>query len=387
MNQLGFTLIEVLIAVAITGFMATILFSALFQINTSVNVTETVIVMNEKAAILQRLFEHDLSGATTLLDNEPPKQQEKDLKATSTGDKQEQEKKSEKPAEKKEKKIIKKIFNSTNKNNQLATLTFISNNPYLGFSATKTGSFESGKPKPLLVRITYVLEEDQKAPESYILTRQESVPLEFEKRAGRSYEVLDSIKSLTFKYTSKTIKSAEQKEEKTDASKQEAPGKEKEQPKNRSAKEKKSQEEVIYASGLATWNSDEQVETEEKKGKSKEKKLPIPVFVDIEAILWDNQQQREYKYVFTLEIITDTEFVQKKRPWSFMSFFQKQQEKEKPEEKKGAQAQPSGTQPSTRGPAAQKTGLNTPFRPSSTMQKQLEELFNTAHSLDQRMNT
>ena len=93
MNRQGFTLIEVMIAIAIAGFMATVLFTALFQINTAVNVTESMMTVNEKAARLQQLFERDLSGATTLLDNEPPKATRQRSKTTSTGDKQDQEKK------------------------------------------------------------------------------------------------------------------------------------------------------------------------------------------------------------------------------------------------------------------------------------------------------
>ena len=149
-------------------------------------------------------------------------------------------------------------------------------------------------------------------------------------------------------------------------------------------------------SNLATWNSDEKAESESKpeskKEEPKERRLPIPVFVDIEAILWDNAQQREFKYVFTLEIITDTEFVQKKRPWSFMSFFEKHQDN--PDDKKTPQ--PGG--PKTQMPGMPQFGMpqsmpgspqtfNAPFRPSSGLQKQLEELFKTAHSLDKRMST
>ena len=149
MNRQGFTLIEVMIAIAIAAFMATVLFTALFQINTAVNITESLMTVNEKAARLQQLFEHDLAGATTLLDNEPPKPKDKDLKTTSTGEKQEQAKTRRKTVEKKEKHIIKKIFNSTNKGDQLGTLTFISNNPLLGFWATKTRNFSGRKTKTI----------------------------------------------------------------------------------------------------------------------------------------------------------------------------------------------------------------------------------------------
>lgn len=146
-------------------------------------------------------------------------------------------------------------------------------------------------------------------------------------------------------------------------------------------------------SNLTTWNSDEKSDSESKKEEPKEKKLPIPVFVDIEAVLWDDVQQREFKCVFTLEIITDTEFVQKKHQWSFTSFFEKHQEK--PDDKKS----PQPGAPKTQIPGASQYGMpqssmpgspqtfNAPFRPSSGLQKQLEELFKTAHSIDKRMST
>lgn len=386
MNRQGFTLIEVLIAIAISAFMTTILFTALYQINSSVNVTASLMTVNEKAARLQQLFERDLSGATTLLDNELPKAKDKELTPTSTGDKQDRDKKEEKPTEKKEKHIIKKIFNSINKGNQLGTLTFISNNPLLGFWATKAGSHEVGKPKPFLVRITYQLEEDPKAPGSYILMRQESVPLDYEKRSGRSYEVLDGIKSLSFKYTAKTVKTDEAKEEQAESPKPGVQGTEKEPQKKPETKARKKTE-VTYTSNLTTWNSDEKTDEVAKKEEPKEKRLPIPVFVDIEVVLWDDVQQREFKYIYTQEIITDTEFIQKKREWSFVSFFQKQQEKEKAEQTKTQQStQPGMQKPSIPG-TTKTTGLNTPYRPSSNLQKQLDELFKAAHSLDARMNT
>ena len=91
-NRQGFTLIEVMVAVALAGFMVTALFTSLYQLNTAVNVTESIMTVHEKAARLQQLFERDLSGATTLLDNEPPKEKDKDLKSTTSGEKQDQDK-------------------------------------------------------------------------------------------------------------------------------------------------------------------------------------------------------------------------------------------------------------------------------------------------------
>lgn len=392
MNRQGFTLIEIMIAVAIAAFMTTILFTALFQINKSVDISEAIITVHEKAARLQQLFERDLSGATTLLDNEPPKKSDKDLTSTTTGDKQGQEKKDEKQAEKqpekqekKEKHIVKKIFNSTNKGGQLGELTFISNNPLLGFWAPKTSSGQAGKAKPFVVRITYQLKEDPTKPGSFILMRQESIPLDYEKRSGRSYEVLEGIKNITIEYTSKTVKTVEPKEEKAETKKPDEKTGDKDLTKKAEPKKEKTKTEVTYESGLGSWSSDEKQEAEKdaKKEEPKEKRLPVPVFVKINVVLWDNAQQREYPYQFFLEIITDTQFVQKKKPFSFMSFFQKPQEK--PDEKKAAQPnqQQSDQQKPSQMPP-QKTVFNTFGPPPSNLQRQLEELFKTAHSFDNR---
>jgi hypothetical protein len=145
---------------------------------------------------------------------------------------------------------------------------------------------------------------------------------------------------------------------------------------------------------LTIWDSDETKESDTKKEEPKEKKLPIPVFVEFEALLWDNTQQRDYKYTFALEIVTDTEFVQKKKPLSFMSLFQKQEttpaDKKSPQTPAQAPAPtptPTGTAQPTMPGSSQETALNELFKPGSKLQKQLEELFKTAHSLNKGMAT
>ena len=355
MNRQGFTLIEVLIALAITGFMATILFTALFQINTGVKLTESLMSVNEKAARLEQLFERDLTGATTLIDNELPQKQPVDSKMTNSSENQTPTPE-ETTSMKKDKKVIKKIFYGTSRGNQLGTLTFISNNPLLGFCPAPAGTLQSGPAKPYLVRITYNLEEDPAIPDSYILTRQESAPLDFEQRTGRTYAVLDGIKNLKFKYTAKTIK------------------------KDTAAQQQKQTEEILYTSGLTTWNSDESSDANNKKEPTKERKFPIPAFIDIETTLWDDARQQEYSYNFTVEIITDTEFVFKRRAWAFMSLFDKPDQGANKTPKQAPSPTPKPPMPMQ----PQKSPSNN-YVPNSELQKQLEEAFKTAQSYDKRM--
>ena len=304
MNRQGFTLIEVLVALAIAAFMTTVLFTALYQINKGTAVTDSLMTVHEKAARLQQVFEHDLSGATMLLDNEPLSQ-EQTIKDTPAEEKDKPDNKKESPektTEKKEKKIIKKIFYSTGKDNGLGTLSFISNNPLLGFWSGQEGAFHAGKAKPCLVRITYTLEEDQSMPGTYKLIRQESVPLYFEQRAGRSYEVMSGIKSVAFKYTLKTIKTKQEQPAQKDTAKTDATQK---TPDKQPQKAQQPQEEITYTSNLPTWDSDEiiQENAKKEKDKEKEKKVPIPVFVDIEVTLWDDTYEHEYTYDYSIELI------------------------------------------------------------------------------------
>jgi prepilin-type N-terminal cleavage/methylation domain-containing protein len=354
MNRQGFTLIEVMVAIAISGFIATILFTSLFQISSASTVAESVMTANEKAARLEQLFERDLSGATTLLDNKP-QQEEKDLQQTTTAQQAPQEKK----ADKQEKNIIEKIFYSANKGNQLEILSFVSNNPLLGFWHTTNSSFQAGGAKPLLTRITYQLEEDRDMPGSYVLTRQESIPLEFGQRSGKTYPVVGGIKSLSIQYTSKTVKKTEPKAEKTedkkDAQAQQTP-----------PKKQKPTIDTTYILNLATWDSDEYIKKDVKKEGIQETTYPIPVFVDIEAIVYDTQQ-REIKYVFSIPIITDTEFMQKRRPLSLMSLFKPQQA----DAEKKTPAQPSAATP-------QQQGIKNAFMPNTQLRKQLDDIFKTA---------
>jgi hypothetical protein len=355
--------------------MTTVLFTALNQINKSVSITESLMTVNEKAARIQQLFEHDLTGATLLLDNEPLRQPEQEMKTTATAEKNEtKEKKTEpkKPATKKEKKIIKKIFYSTTKGNELGTLSFISNNPLLGFWSGQEAAFHAGKAKPCLVRITYSLEDDLNMPGSFVLKRQESVPLDFEQRTGKSYEVMSGIKSLVFKYTLKTIKTGQEETKET------TPGTQKQEPAKQQQKPKQPKEEITYTSNLPTWNSDEITQEDTKKEKSKEKKLPIPVFVDIEVTLWDETFEHEYTYAYAIEIIADTEFIVKQRQWAFMSLFQQPElEKEKVEQKTPPQQTPKTAIPSS----GQKVGY-VPWQQNSELQRKLDDLFKNVQALE-----
>ena len=355
----GFTLIELIIAISIAGVMSIVLFRSLFQINMSTTLSDRVMSFDEKAERLVQLFDHDLAGATTLIDNEPPKEElATDMKQTPTAGGQQPSKKEDKEKkepEKKPKKIITKLFNSTNAGERLDTVTFVSNNPMTSYWISQHGTESAGKPKPNLVRITYILKEDPENKDSFILKRQESVPLDWEKRSGKIYDVMTGIKNISVEYTQKIEKIIKIEEKKEEASKDKGKtGQPSQQPAEPAGKQPKpskgpkTKTEVEYKT-LKTWDTDQkeeekakQEEKEAKKEKEQIKKKPIPVLVKITASIFDNTLQRTVEFVFFVPIITDTEFAPKKHA-------QFQMPRLPMPGPQGGQAQPGAGQPGAQG--------------------------------------
>jgi len=335
MARHGFTLIELLVAIAISAMMSVLLFQALFQAGTAVEVCDSFMDLTTRAAQVRQLLERDISGATTLIDNEPP--QETDMTQTGTktiGDKtikdaptaQKQE-----SGEKKEKQIIKKLFFSSTGSGGLGTLTFITNNPLMSFWSSHKGAKGTGKPKPYLARVTYTLEEDKASPGSFRLLRQESSVLDYEKRNGRTYEVVDGIKSIGVKFTAKTEKITPAKDKEQDNEPHSAPAQGAQRPKA-AAKKQKPKVEVTY-NVVTSWDTDQLKQeltqkaeqkpqkTEAKKEPEEKKKL-IPVQVSFEITFLDKERKSERMFSIDVGIITDTEFSLPKKPSLFMSAVQ-----------------------------------------------------------------
>lgn len=340
MTRQGFTLIELLVSLAISAMMATLLFQALSQANVAVDAGDNIMDLSTKTAQVQQLLERDLSGATTLVDNEPPHETDMVKTVTKTeGDKTTKKEETKEDTAPKEKQIIKKLFFSSTGPGGLGTLTFITNNPLMSFWSSFKGASDKGKPKPYLARVTYSVEEDKTSPGSFRLLRQESSVLDYEKKSGRTYEVVDSIKHIAVKFTAKT--------EKITPAKQEAPEKDNRssaptsgtQPKKAPAKKEKPKVEVTY-NVVTTWDTDQLKEEEKKKTEQKtskkdaplsekkeepeEKKKLIPVQVSLEIAFLDKEKKAEKISKIDIGIITDTDFSLPQKPASFLSLFQQE---------------------------------------------------------------
>ena len=73
MKRTGFTLLELVIAMAISSILAIALFTSFYQINRSSRLVEQTISIDMRASILENLLEKDISGVFVPKIDEPKK--------------------------------------------------------------------------------------------------------------------------------------------------------------------------------------------------------------------------------------------------------------------------------------------------------------------------
>lgn len=200
----GFMLIELIIATLIASLIAGVLFAMLFQSARVQSSVDNVIDLSTRVGVISNQLEKDLSGAFI-----PAQSLDTSLAGTlgtsgkDKNDKQQDEQKAAQNVPAKEKpKVIDKIFYSTNKNGQLDTLTFITNNPLVVYVGKDVGVV-----KPKIARVQYTLKPETNKKDSYALFRQESTELDLEKYKNvTSYEVIGGIKKCTVTFTARIPK-------------------------------------------------------------------------------------------------------------------------------------------------------------------------------------
>ncbi len=290
----GFMLIELIIATLIASMVAGVLLAALFQSGRVQTSVDTIIDLSVRVGVVSNQLEKDLSGVFIPVQAQEKKQVLNTPKVSS--EKQE----IQKEVEKKAPKPIEKIFYSTNKNGQLDTLTFITNNPLAVYVGKDVGVV-----KPKVVRVQYSLKPENEKKDSYALFRQESMELDVENYKNVTpYEVIGGIKKCTMTFTARI----EKKDDKA------------ENPK------------ISYEyKTLNEWTS------EQKKEEDKEKSgFPrIPYQVEMKLLLWDKQDKKDKEFTIVCEIPTDFSSVKDK----------KQPEKPKPNENKEDQSDKNNLQP------------------------------------------
>lgn len=267
----GFSLIEILIAVALSSIVAWALFSSFNQAQKSSDLIEQMLSIDPKIMTLSNQLEKDINGVFV-----PkfwfPKEENKQSEAKQPEKKEEPKKDLNPkpgqriPVKKEEYKKIDKVFFSVNEQSHLKEITFITCNPLQTYNNYK----------PRIARVLYKLVPDEENKNSYKLLRKESLNLDFSKineEKNIEYELASGVKNLSLSF----IYPEKEKDNKEEAKKT----------KNEKPEEPK---ELKYKTS-ETWNKEEN------------KDIPdIPEYVVLKVSLWDLNLQEDYNFEIRYQI-------------------------------------------------------------------------------------
>lgn len=258
MNKAGFTLIELIIGMAISAAVSVVIFVSFNQTQKSSTRIDEIISLDSRVSILQNQLEKDITGVFVPNSMVPKPNEKADQKA-----KKESKEKKEEEITKPDAQKIEKIFYSANQGKNLKDLTFITCNPLQIY----------GQSRPRISRVTYLLKEDALRKGSFALYRQESSQLN-DTKGGFEYQIADGIKEFKVEYTVLIEKKEEEQKQKD-------------------AKEQKKSSELKT---FSDWTFADKASTTQK-----ENKFLIPMFVNVKVVLWIDttntaQQFFEFKY-------------------------------------------------------------------------------------------
>lgn len=257
MMRPGFTLLEVLIAIAVGSMLGVLLFTMVTQVTNNARIVSGVMDVHTRMIIAMRQLERDISGAMIPTQESAPATTASDKDATSQASKK-----------------VSKVFYNSMKNDQLEFFTFITNNPL-----QRVWENAAGVPVPRCVRVVYRLKPDtsiKKGEKQYILTRQELSDLNADlvlkdgseaAKKYRTYEMIDGVLSFKLKFQQR-----EDGDKKTNAEKKD----------------------------VMVWDSDSKLDN----GKERPAQNMVPEVVYCEFVLSDNQKGK-HKVIISIPILPD----------------------------------------------------------------------------------
>ncbi|MEX0848692.1 MAG: prepilin-type N-terminal cleavage/methylation domain-containing protein [Candidatus Dependentiae bacterium] len=278
----GFTLLEILIATAISSLLMTILFFSYNQMNNVVRYVTDYTDIFDSAILVEQQITKDIAGAFIPVQAIEPKA--KGQKEASTDEQQQQlepEKKEQKRA------VLKDPFVSKNVGKNMSMLSFITANPMRVYWGKKTG-----EPKPSIARVVYTLQEDKNSPKNqprFSLYRQEGKGLELapytkKESSIERYLIAENIESCTLSFFVTVEKESEQ----------EVSGKSQNNKDTSEVKKQKKEKEVEIKT-FDDWHINE----DKKDARSKSK---LPDIVSMEITLADEVGRRNRTFKFAVGV-------------------------------------------------------------------------------------
>lgn len=291
----GFSLIEVMLALAIGSILSGIMYMCLFQSQRVANSIENITNIQMRALIARRQLVRDISGAfipTHIL--EPKKEQKKESGAQQSNAKKENGTKKEEPKAKDEqgekdkniKEVLGKAFDGTADDTQFKQLLFITNNPLEIYWSNK-----AGRPKFRAEKVTYTLEQEKKdVIPSYRLMRTTTYPKGGkEKEVTQTYELVSGIKKMTLQYIA-VIEEQETEEKKSDA--KNSSGQKDNPAQEKQEKKEKKKEVKTFNDWAVRAMKDDDVRLQKK----------LPDFITITLELWNSTKTKAETFTFTVPI-------------------------------------------------------------------------------------
>lgn len=258
MSKTGFTLIELIIGMAISAAVSVVIFVSFNQTQKSSTRIDEIISLDSRVSVLQNQLEKDITGVFVPNSMVPKPNEKVEQKA-----KKESKEKKEEEVAKPDTQKVEKLFYSANQGKNLKELTFITCNPLQIY----------GQSRPRIARVTYLLKEDVLRRGSFALYRQESSKLN-DTKGGFEYQIADGIKEFRVEYTVLIEKKEEEQKQKD-------------------AKEQKKSSELKT---FSDWTFADKASSTQK-----ESNFLIPMFVNVKVVFWIDvantaQQFFEFKY-------------------------------------------------------------------------------------------
>lgn len=305
----GFSLLEVVFAVAISAMLALVLFQALAQGNRILGKVVTLSGHERAITTLEYLWDRELSGIFMPRVDWANRQSEHTGDDTDAQKQPESSAKSEVKADEAKKKddekneIPKPFFYEHDETGNLKTFTFITTNALAVY----------GHPQVHMTRVMYRLEPDPDKTGTFLLVHQQSEELDPKRfeigthNGVRAYQVLGGIKSLKFEFL------IDKKEDKKEAKK---PEKNETKPTDVKADQKKEGviKKIREFETLIEWKESEKEDpkknpknTDGQKGaastadkKTENKRPDIPVFIRITLVRIDSADRTHtYQYWYS----------------------------------------------------------------------------------------
>lgn len=290
----GFSLLEIVMGIALFSLIGTMLFSSMTQITKTLRTVSIVTSGDMRGAVIATVLERDISGSCIpfvkiIEEEDAAKKGQPTTSNTSSNAKPDNQKE-----KKKENKTVPKGFVCEhNSEGNLLLFTFITVNPAAEYNTTKS--------RP--IRVIYTLKEDKEQPGTFIFKRQETEDFMNADLIGqeganalRAVTVVSGIKKCSFEFTALEVV---EEEKTTQKPADQQAGKAADASATQTKKEKKIEKKITK---VGVWDSN----SEENQDQKSDKKRTLPLMPELVSVslVFAHSETTKRETVFESSYIT-----------------------------------------------------------------------------------